>query len=316
MYNLHMTLTRDDLDTLMTEEESLTLEFKRGDAFSRRADKADIVKECIGFANAGGGGIVYGVAERRVGDRVVADTLAPVVDEGANLTWLSEVLRSKTMPPFAQIELSSLDVEGGRVVVVDVHQASTAHQSLHDHKYYARAGAVTAPMSDFQIRDVMSRRHRPEVLVRVPLERFAEEGALHRFKLGIDIENTGTVSLEYWALEVDVPHMLVRDSDDLTPMANDVRFREVARGVRVGDLQIMRISLGDPYPGGRALVHPRQTLRLRGELEGLLPNIWLKSEERQRSLLSSRNCPLRWRMYLRDAEPHEGEIPFNVWCNS
>lgn len=65
-------MTAEDLQRLIDEhtQESLYLEFKRGDALGRQNNqRAELIKDVTGLANAGGGRIIYGIAEGRPAGR-------------------------------------------------------------------------------------------------------------------------------------------------------------------------------------------------------------------------------------------------------
>ena len=141
-------MTAEDLQRLIDErtQESLYLEFKRGDALGRQNNqRAELIKDVTGLANADGGRIIYGIAESRPVDGVAAaEGLAPVVDVTLTREWLSSTIHDHASPRFHDFDIEEISVEGGRVFVVDIKAAGTAHQSLvGDLRYYQRVGATT-----------------------------------------------------------------------------------------------------------------------------------------------------------------------------
>jgi predicted HTH transcriptional regulator len=55
-------------------QESATLEFKAGDALDRSGGgPRELVKDITGMANGAGGRLIYGIGERKVEGRTVAD---------------------------------------------------------------------------------------------------------------------------------------------------------------------------------------------------------------------------------------------------
>lgn len=96
-----MTYTAAQLQQVLGDhmQEGLYLEFKRGAALvPSNAARQELVKDCTGFANAGGGTILYGIAEEDVEDVPVAASLSPVTAPGVGGDWLTNVLRSNTSP--------------------------------------------------------------------------------------------------------------------------------------------------------------------------------------------------------------------------
>lgn len=77
-----MTYTAAQLQQVLDDhmQEGLYLEFKRGAALvPSNGARQELVKDCTGFANAGGGTILYGIAEEDVEGVPVAASLSPLV---------------------------------------------------------------------------------------------------------------------------------------------------------------------------------------------------------------------------------------------
>lgn len=249
-----MTYTAAQLQQVLDDrmQEGLYLEFKRGEALvPSNGSRQELVKDCTGFANAGGGTILYGIAEEDVDGIPAATTLSPVATQGAGGDWITNVLRSNTSPPFSRFEITKLAVPGGKVIAVEIEASSTAHQNLIDRKYYQRAGRNTEPMVDFQIRNVMNRRLRPEVRVTHRLVNIKSNGELHRKALEVSITNVGQVTLEHWQFEIDLPHEVIRDTSDpnVSPLLDALvsTWRDTMSLVSDQNGQrSLRITCGDP----------------------------------------------------------------------
>lgn len=314
-----MNFTKADLDQLFASpaQEGQSLEFKAGAALARDSDaRRELVKDCTGFANASGGRIVYGVAEAEIDGVWVASGLAPVTDAVVGADWISEILRSNTGPPLTRCDVVELAVDGGRVVVVDIEQASTAHQNLIDKKYYQRGGRVTSAMVDFQIRDVMGRRTRPQVEVKLKLRPEEVSSDYHRHYFGVEVVNVGAVSLEHWALTFDIPEMVIADQS-----GGSINSDPDLRGMLSGDvgvnyrgIRMRRLSLGDPATTGRRwIIHPGQSVVFH-DRNATLPYVPIEMTHARHLDLQPRQVPISWRMYVKDAPPLEGQFPFSEWC--
>ncbi len=317
-----MSFTSHQFDRLLLEraQEGQYLEFKRGVALANSPDgRRELVKDCSGFANAGGGTIVYGVAEEEIDGVSCATSLQPVQAEGIDGDWITNVLRSNTSPPLNLFEITELPVVNGRVVVIEIEASTTAHQSLLDHRYYQRAGRSTAPMVDFQIRDVMNRRMRPLLQVTPKLANISTTGDLHRKMLEISIKNIGQVTIEKWRLEFDVPLLVIRDSRDedrtepLAKVLASTWHDTVQIVVDETDRHIFRISHTDPDDddGRRRFLHPGQEIKLLGVDK--MPEVIV--EVGHKIWRSIHGQPMTWRMYLPNSQPLQGEWPFDSWCN-
>lgn len=318
-----MAFTREELDMLLTEraQEGLYLELKRGAALANNNDlRNELVKDCVGFANANGGKIIYGIAEEQVEGVNVAASLAPVPANGINKNWISEVLRSNTSPPLSHFEITEIALPNGqgRVVAIEIEPSYTAHQSLRDHRYYQRSGAVTSPMVDFQIRDVMGRRQRPEVQVSFRMRKLDISGDLHRYEINAEIRNSGNTTLEKWCMQIDLPASVVRDTRNksVSLMRTQMGFDRLVRSsVDDGNREISRITIGDPDWNERARVlHPGQSIDFESR-HGDYPAVLIEIDESNWHTLDELKWPIRWRIFVPDHRPLVGEWPFDEWCN-
>lgn len=315
-----MTFTAAQLQQVLDDhmQEGLYLEFKRGAALTpSNGSRQELVKDCTGFANAGGGTILYGVAEEEVEGVPAAASLSPVTAPGVGGDWLTNVIRSNTSPPLSRFEITEIAVTGGRVIVIEIEASSTAHQSLLDRRYYQRAGRSIEPMVDFQIRDVMNRRLRPEVRVDPRLVNIESNGELHRKELEVLITNVGQVTLENWQFEMDLPHEVIRDTrdPDVHPLLEALvkswgDTMSLARGS--GGRRFLRITRGDPddeqrrrplHPGQtHTLVDPDKHPAIVVEVDH---TIWRQVH----------GLPIIWRIFLPNSQPIQGEWRFEEWCN-
>ena len=155
-----MITTLDDIEQLLgVAEENVHLDFKRGAALNDLTNnntKLEIVRDVTAFANAGGGTLVYGVAEQLTAARSVASALDPVTNVQITRDRLANIISSNSEPPLTAFQVLIIPVpSGGCIVVIEVTAASTAHQNRADLRYYRRVDASNKPMLDFEIRDVM-----------------------------------------------------------------------------------------------------------------------------------------------------------------
>jgi len=300
------------------EPEGLYLDFKRGASLTlgNNESRTELVKDCTGFANAAGGTIIYGIAEAAVDGVMVASGLEPVADARATRDWIGEVLRSNASPPLTRFHVSELpQSSGGRVVAIEIEAASTAHQSLRDHKYYQRSGAATVPMVDFQIRDVMARRSRPEATVTLRMRSILRSDRLHRYALEIHLENTGAVTLEKWWLDIDLPAPAVRDTRNTSVNLMHIQPNYSRLVKTVGGTNramVARVGYGDPWQDGeRCLVHPGQTLKLDNGYRHFA-EILIEVDDAMSQQIAGTS--LRWTLYFNNSAPQRGETSFDDWC--
>jgi hypothetical protein len=137
--------TERDILQLLGQPESIRLEFKRSRLLlENRNDGGKIAealsREVSAFANADGGQIVIGIAERREGKSRVADALdegIPAEEFGAE--WLQQVVESNVSPYLPGIRVRRIRLSGQRegrwAAVIVVPRGATAYQAS-DKRYY------------------------------------------------------------------------------------------------------------------------------------------------------------------------------------
>jgi predicted HTH transcriptional regulator len=141
--------------------ESRTLEYKASTALGKQsADKSELCKDVSAFANAGGGMIIYGIAENN------HDPTG--IDQGVdasvfNREWIENVLTTGVQPKLEHLEIAAIDLPSkgtDRVAfVIRIGQATALapHQNVSDNKYYRRHDFKAEPMHDNEVRDAMRR---------------------------------------------------------------------------------------------------------------------------------------------------------------
>lgn len=311
----------DEIHRLVEEEtqESLYLEFKQGSALSKQdKPKSELVKDVTAFANGAGGKIIYGIAEKKNNTTGIyhASGISPVTSEDITKDWVSLVIKDNSAPRFHLFNIDEIPTEGGRIIVIDVLQAGTAHQNLLDHRYYQRAGVTNSPLQDFQIRDLMARGIRPEAEVRVSFPPEFQGNDRHRYAIKVEIENTGSVTFENWWFTLNIPSFLLdgKTQSEFDSMRFHPLYHVMARqGVTIGRHNYTTISMGDPfYTGRRLILHPSQSQELWNKAFDMPPFRIEVNDDAYQKLRG--HPPITWKLFLRNAQPLEGSIPMENWC--
>jgi len=285
-------------------QEGPQLEFKRGKAFDETNAEQELVKDLSAFANAGGGRVIYGVAEAKNRSGIaVASAWDPVTHPKKGAEWISQIVRSNTSPPmnrFAVYEYPAPDGRSGRIVEVVVQQGDTAHQSVFQHKYFLRTARSAEPMLDSQIRDTMNRRKVP--IITVTLSPYVADVSARRTGIVPVLKNEGLVSLDHWVLSIDVPAACL---GPLSVAGINVRQEP---GDTLNEVAITRITYTEQLRDGRYLhLHPGQSLKLNSNLG--LPMIELQQPHSSIKFA----IPIRWTLFTRDSKPQMGELSFDDW---
>ena len=178
-------------------EESLTLEYKSGEALEKTEHKKrEITKDVSAMANSDGGLLIYGIRESSEAERRhLPDIVVPVDRSEYPREWLEQVINS-IRPRIDSIVIHSVNLKSGEnevVYVVEIPQSNTAHQA-NNHRYYKRFNFQSVPMEDYEVRDVMFREQTPEVIIRFLIEAksiSAENGITDDYSLIIQAKNLG-----------------------------------------------------------------------------------------------------------------------------
>lgn len=295
-------------------QEGPTLEFKAGAALgTSSAQRSELVKDVSGMANAAGGRLIYGIAEAQRDGVTVATGFDPITDPRFTSEWITQVVTSNTGPPLSLFKCVEIAVPDplGRVIVLDIQQASTAHQSHLDQRYYQRAGSTVVPMLDFQIRDVMGRRTAPVLEIRlVRRDLMPKTAAVHRYGFHFRFANVGSVTLENWHLEYSVPS----EAYASTLMLDQVMTLHDGHH-QIDGLPFERFGLSSRvHRNGPAFdLHPGQLISFNQSIG--LPEVRLEVHEGNYPRLSAVSPPIHWRLFVPNAQPITGKMPFDEWCS-
>jgi Putative DNA-binding domain len=305
--------TIDDILALLgNAEESVQLEFKSGRVLANLGSndaKRELIKDVTGFANAGGGTIVFGIVERDEDGRSVADSLELVPVGAMTKDRLAEILSSNCDPPLTDFEISVIPGTGGSVFVLTIEEGHTAFQNRIDRRYYQRVEATTQMMYGFAIRDVMNRR--TGAIVRATLDVRMQQlpNDTQRYRIIPHLANVGGRTANHWILEVDLP---VPPSDLLQQMP---RYYILPKGqLRVERWLLERLE----YSSERS--PPTVDFRLLPGYELTLDaSVGLADLKFEIDMVKFRDVlrhepPIRWILYVDDAEKQSHEMPYADWC--
>lgn len=163
--------TRADLDDLIKHEipESASLEYKGALPLGPKSERLETLKDLTGMANGGGGTLVYGMAERPVGDWPIADHLEPLDDFGL-IGRLENIWRDGVRPPLLA-DYAMIEVADGFALVVDLQPSPLGPymvEAYGERRHFIRHGTSSISMTEQQVRDAYalafrSRERRPSV---------------------------------------------------------------------------------------------------------------------------------------------------------
>lgn len=153
-------ITKKDIMYLKDEEisESRILDYK----LKLPDDNKELIADIIAFANTDGGVIVYGVEEKQDDNGKNTGIPNQIVGLGdlnldAEQLRIENTLRDSVDPRLPGIEFHTVDVPGGKVLLVGIPRSLFApHMSKRDSKFYARNNSGKFSMDVQQIRQAFS----------------------------------------------------------------------------------------------------------------------------------------------------------------
>ncbi len=163
-----------DLENLIGQPESLRLEFKdaklldlqiRGNDVNKIVTK--LSKEVSAFANTEGGTLIIGIEEDRKSRPRVASKISGVDPDYWNPEKLQQSISSNISPPLPGIRVQPVYLDEERsscVYIIHVPAGTTAYQAK-DYIYYGRSEYESKALPDHEIRMRMFREKLPEAEV-------------------------------------------------------------------------------------------------------------------------------------------------------
>jgi len=196
-------------------EESLYLEFKNGMAFKVKDEdcKNEIAKDISAFANADGGVLIYGIAEKKFR----ATSIAPFDGNIFTKEWLEDILGSRIHRPIPNLIIDPIRIGGDiakSVFVVRIPRSIYAPHQTYLLEYWKRQNFRNRKMAEYEIREAYTR---PNVTKLKLLDATvsANAGMLSggkpidfRARVNVAIENIGSTIEEMYKLEVRLPNQL------------------------------------------------------------------------------------------------------------
>ncbi len=212
-------LDRNDIDQYISSlaEESINLEFKRGDALSDK-NKAEIAKDVSAFANSDGGVIIYGIEEKEH----KASGLFFVNGFEFTKEWLEQVINSRIHRKITGLIIDPIrydDKIEQSVYAVTIPRSVNAPHMV-DGKFYRRYNFQSIVMEEYEVRNLYMRQDKTELELVIP--KFSaralrmQAGKLNQLELQIEfnILNKGETIEKYFKLDIQLPDELIKNVEN------------------------------------------------------------------------------------------------------
>lgn len=264
-------------------EENLNLDYKASGALDKQNNKTtEISKDISALANSDGGIIIYGIKEDEINKHLPKE-IDPINRKQFSKEWLEQTIQDKIRPRIPDFKIYSIEINSEQVAyIVDVKKSNTAHQA-DDKRYYKRYNFQSAPMYDYEIRDILNR-------VKNPIITLGFEFKNQRQTLIVYAINSGSVYAKYVNVKLKIPKNILED--DHYKSINQATF-EVFADNTIRDLLDVKFNGAEP-------IHKYGPSRY----EPILPTQRFKLVE-----LNLINDPfdyeniIEWEIYCDNAEP-------------
>ena len=166
--------TKEDLEQLIGQTESLRLDFKESRLLDQPREQVvnNLSREVSAFANTEGGTIVLGIIESGEDGPRVADRLDDGVDVG---TWrperLQQIVESNISPHLTGLRIKPIPRDESKTryyFVIFVAPGTTAYQAS-DRRYYGRSEYESKALPDHEVRLRMFRGRAANAIVQAQL---------------------------------------------------------------------------------------------------------------------------------------------------
>lgn len=323
--------TKEDLEKLIGQAESLRLEFKGSKIFdeSKQPDKlrnevsANLSCEVSAFANTEGGILVIGIQEKKDGKARYADKLDDGVDHKKYYPeWLQQIIESNISPylPGIRVRPVFLDPQKTRCAyIIEVPKGSTAYQAS-DKKYYGRSEYASNPLPDHEVRLRMFRGRYPsaEICIDNCMKQICNENKhktttdrtnhqnLHVSKINTDkvskykfsfcifLQNVGEINIDEFKVQIEYKY-----SKDLNLDLDVSKETKTFKDGRVASLSLSLLKYADCLPTPEVVnIYPGDGFFI----------------EKKEFFSQDENLPnefpliMRWQLHLKDTQPINGEI--------
>jgi hypothetical protein len=153
-------------------EESLTLDYKAGQALLKFNGRAkEVAKDVSAMANSAGGIIIYGISEHESFElRHRPASFSPINRRQCSKETLEQIISSNIQPRLSGLKIHPVPLDSSPTdvaYVVSIPQSDTVHQVTTTKRYYKRFNFESIPMEDYEVRDVLNRAARPVIEPRI-----------------------------------------------------------------------------------------------------------------------------------------------------
>jgi hypothetical protein len=217
------------------QEEHLHLDFKllNDASLSGKEDRKNFACSLSGFANSGGGLIIWGVDARKNSDGIdCAVDLKPISQVALLIARLNSLTGECVDPSVAGVRRRAIELKDGSgfaATLVPESDTGPHMAKLGENRYYKRIGDGFYRMEHYDIADMFGRRRKPKLCVFYRVTGMFSQAQVH---LGIRNDGRATARAPFFAFDSDGP--LQRSHYGLDGNCNEglTRLRAVSSGLQ------------------------------------------------------------------------------------
>lgn len=281
-----------DLQSLIANKipENLSLEYKSSDALNllEERHKKEFTKDVSAFANSEGGILIYGIVEE--------NHLPNLLDAGIDPNIITkerieQILHSGIKPKISRLHINPVQLSNSRNIayVITIPQSDTAHQAS-DHRYYRRYNFLSAPMEDYEIRDVMNRVKCPKIIPNFKSTRSTESTSnQYIYSLVVTLKNEGAIRAHQIKFEIIFPSKLIIQNATIFTLNDLEKSRKIPFDAKILTLIKKEIPI---FP--------------QDEVKHAVLSFGV--DEKLHEFITTNSPVLIWNLYADDAPPSRGEI--------
>ena len=260
------------------QEENLHLDFKTVKNSNLRGgeDKRILAKCLSGFANSGGGIIVWGVDARKNDQDIdCASALAEIAPIKRFLSRLNELTGEAVSPIVDGIRHKAIEMTRNRgcaVTLVPEGQSGPYMAKLGEDRYYKRSGDSFYRMEHFDLEDMFGRRQKPRL--QILLRNLPVEGDNAHEDIRFHIQNAGRAIAKHVGFFVKLANV------DITQVSGG-HLQNVSHLNEGRPMASYTDDLGVIHPNGISLFAGHIRIRRRNSSENIIVEITSYCENAQ-----------------------------------
>lgn len=203
-------------------QESLTLDYKGSWELNRQDEtrRAELCKDVSAMANAAGGTLIYGIAEK---DQFPTEFDGGIDSRQTPREWPEQILQHHINRPIKGMRLKAVPLpsqgENRYAFVIHVPASNDGPHQSYDKRFYIRRNFLSERMEEYEVRDAYFRQGSPHLVLQMKKAKLKESSEPGKVCAEVDIvmANTSEVEALYSMIEFRVPRLIQFQAPQFQP---------------------------------------------------------------------------------------------------